>query len=72
MRGLGGMLLSDEGGEPAPALGIALLELAEEAGDPIAPQILGFVEDAREELRAEIDAARADWIAAVGLPDPVE
>jgi len=70
-RGLGGMLLSNEGGDPDPALGIALLELAEEAGDPIAPQILDFVEDALEELRAEIDAARAEWLTAVGPPDPV-
>lgn len=72
MRGLGGMLLSDEGGEPYPALGIALLELAQEAGDPVAPQILGFVEDMAVELRAEIDAAREDWLATVGPPDPVD
>lgn len=72
LRGLGGMLLSDEGGDPDPALGIALLELAAEAGDPVAPQILGFVEEAAEELRADVDAARAEWLAAVGPPDPVD
>lgn len=72
MRGLGGMLLSDEGGEPDPALGIALLELAAEAGDELAPRILAFAEDMAGELREEIDAARSDWLAAVGPPDPVE
>lgn len=68
MRALGGMYLVGEGGEPAPALGVAMLELAAEAGDPQAPKILSMVTDLVVEQRAMIDAAKADWVAALGKP----
>ena len=70
MRALGGMYLTGEGGEQAPALGIAMLELAAEAGDPQAPKALAMATDLRAELRTAIDAAKAEWIARVGKPDP--
>ena len=70
MRALGGMYLTGEGGDAAPALGIAMLELAAEAGDPQAPKALAMVRDLSAELRADIDAAKAEWIATIGKPDP--
>jgi hypothetical protein len=57
--------LFGESARPDPALGVALLEMAARANDPMAPRIL---QAAREQLqlppRADIDRAGAQWLAA--------
>jgi len=68
LRALGGMYLVGEGGEASPVLGVAMLELAAEAGDPLAPKVLDMAKDTAVEQRAAIDVAKAEWVAAIGRP----
>ncbi|MEQ1781422.1 MAG: tetratricopeptide repeat protein [Hyphomonadaceae bacterium] len=61
VRGLGGMLANGEGGPVDAAQGLALLELAAEAGDEIAPQMIALVSANIHPSRADVDKAKLAW-----------
>lgn len=70
LRGLGMMLVTGEGGDADPALGVALLQLAAEAGEENAITLLGMLEDQMPAKEA-IANARQKWLADHGQPYPV-
>jgi TPR repeat protein len=71
MRGLGMMLVTGEGGDAMPELGMALLQLAAEAGEQDAVKLLGMIpEDAVDP--SDVADARASWLEDHAPPDPVE
>ena len=70
MRSLGMMLLMGEGGGGDPALGYALLELASEAGDIHAADLLAAVNEMNpqeEEWFAEIPARKTEFLESNNL-----
>ncbi len=69
-RALGMMVFTGEGGEAQPAFGIALLQLAAEAGDQNAADLLSMIPDDAAELE-DVSDARAAWLADHDPPDAV-
>lgn len=68
LRSLGGMLARGEGGPVEGAMGIAMLELAAEAGDDIAPQMIETLAPGLRVSREEINKARTSWLVRHGAP----
>ncbi len=66
-RSLGMMLATGEGGEADPARGIALLQLAADAGDLNAIDLLSLIPDDAAQME-DVDAAREAWLAKHGAP----
>lgn len=58
MRGLGGMHLFGELPESNPTFGYALLEIAKEIGDPMAPRLLARVSELKPDIRAAVEAEK--------------
>lgn len=71
LRGLGGMLLTGEGGPTDLTRGLAYLELAQEGGDQPAAQILARAGSqlAAQVDRKAVDAIKSDWVAQNGRPN---
>ena len=69
-RALGMMVFTGEGGAEQPAFGIALLQLAAEAGDQNAADLLSMIPDDAAELE-DVESARAAWLADHAPPEPV-
>jgi|GEM_PF-733697 len=69
LRSLGGMLARGEGGPVDGALGVAMLELAAEAGDDIAPDMIERLAPTLRLKRGDIDVARTAWLVKHGPPD---
>jgi TPR repeat protein len=70
LRGIGAMYVQGEGVPRDVALGFALLELAETAGEPVAVQILQSLRQTENPDRAAVDKAKAAWLAAHVAPSP--
>lgn len=68
LRGLGAMLLTGEGGAVDADAGVAYLELAHEAGDELAGQILRQFGAPAATRRAGINEIKAVWLARFGTP----
>lgn len=71
LRGLAFMLLTGEGGQADPVTGTAYAELAQEAGDEPAGELLkelGLKKPTAEERR-RIDAFKADWRRSHAAPE---
>lgn len=68
MRALGGMEAFGQGGPDNPVRGIALLELARDAGDALAGQMLNQASpEISADMRTEIEAAKETWLDEHGL-----
>jgi TPR repeat protein len=71
MRGLGMMLVTGEGGDAMPELGVAMLQLAAEAGEQDAVKLLDMIPEDAVDPSGVADA-RASWLEDHAPPDPVE
>jgi hypothetical protein len=64
------MLIVGEGGPAEVDRGFALLELAVEAREPGAIQLMPRLLAQAKPDRAAVDKAKADWVAMFGAPQP--
>jgi uncharacterized protein len=68
MRALGAMLIQGEGGAVDTVSGVALLELAQGAGDEAAAELIGQARETTVPERLRIERLKSRWLATHGEP----
>jgi hypothetical protein len=68
MRALGAMLVLGEGGAVDTVSGVALLELAQDAGDEAAAEFISQARETTVPERLRIERLKEQWLSAHGEP----